>query len=159
MSLGSHTGCQASQSISVDLFGEPHTQQWLAMTLSLPAGQARSPTPTRRGRSLCFRCGLRPVFFFADVPNAQACLTLQQPRVAGSMSAQPVWPWAYCSLSSVIGRSRTRLPVALKTALAMAAATPVMPISPMPRAPSGDLGSGMPVHMTSISGTSRCEGT
>ena len=40
------------------------------------------------------------------------------------------------SLSSVIGRSRTRLPVALKTALATAAGTPVMPISPMPLTPS-----------------------
>ena len=59
------------------------------------------------------------------------------------------------SLSSVIGRSRMRLPVALNTALATAAATPVMPISPMPRAPSGDRGSGIPVHITSISGTSR----
>lgn len=38
------------------------------------------------------------------------------------------------SLSKVIGRSRTRLPVALKTAFATAAVTPVMPISPIPRA-------------------------
>ena len=43
----------------------------------------------------------------------------------------------YISLSSVIGRSRTRLPVALNTALATAAPTPVMPISPTPRAPTG----------------------
>ena len=41
---------------------------------------------------------------------------------------------------------------------ATAAATPVMPISPMPRAPSGERGSGIPVHITSICGTSRCEG-
>lgn len=33
------------------------------------------------------------------------------------------------NLSNVMGRSRIRLPVALKTALATAAATPVMPIS------------------------------
>src|SRR5882757_8410353 len=64
----------------------------------------------------------------------------------------------YNSLSSVIGRSRTRLPVALNTALAIAAAVPVMPISPMPRAPSGAWGSGMSVHITSIAGTSRCTG-
>ena len=38
----------------------------------------------------------------------------------------------YISRSSVIGSSRTRTPVALNTALAMAAATPVMPISPIP---------------------------
>src|SRR5437588_201507 len=35
------------------------------------------------------------------------------------------------TLSSVIGRSRTRTPVAWYTALASAAHTPVMPISPM----------------------------
>lgn len=40
------------------------------------------------------------------------------------------------SLSRVIGRSRIRLPVAWDTAFATAAASPVMPISPMPRAPN-----------------------
>ncbi len=40
------------------------------------------------------------------------------------------------SFSIVIGRSRTRLPVAWWTALATAAANPVMPISPIPRAPN-----------------------
>lgn len=58
------------------------------------------------------------------------------------------------SLSSVIGRSRTRIPVALYTAFATAAAVPVIPISPTPRAPMGVCGSGMSVHITSISGTS-----
>lgn len=65
----------------------------------------------------------------------------------------------YINLSRVIGRSRMRLPVALKTALATAAPTPVMPISPTPRAPIGVWGSGMSVHITSISGTSICTGT
>jgi hypothetical protein len=36
----------------------------------------------------------------------------------------------YISFSIVIGRSRTRLPVAWNTALAMAAAAPTTPISP-----------------------------
>ena len=49
------------------------------------------------------------------------------------------------NLSRVIGRSRTRFPVAWKTAFAIAAATPVMPISPIPRAPKGACSSGMPV--------------
>lgn len=65
---------------------------------------------------------------------------------------------AHSSLSSVIGRSRMRLPVALNTAFATAAATPVMPISPTPCAPIGVCGSGMSVQITSISGTSRCTG-
>src|ERR1700733_8075946 len=51
-------------------------------------------------------------------------------------------PLGYITLSSVMGRSRTRLPVALNTALATAAPTPVMPISPTPRAPTGAWGSG-----------------
>jgi hypothetical protein len=46
-------------------------------------------------------------------------------------------PGPYSSFSGVIGRSRTRRPVAWKTALATAAATPVMGSSPRPRAPSG----------------------
>jgi pimeloyl-ACP methyl ester carboxylesterase len=45
-------------------------------------------------------------------------------------------------------------PVALKTALATAAPTPVMPISPTPCAPIGVCGSAMSVQITSISGTS-----
>ena len=52
-------------------------------------------------------------------------------------SRRPPRTLRYITLSSVIGRSRTRLPVALNTALATAAPTPVMPISPMPRAPTG----------------------
>ena len=47
------------------------------------------------------------------------------------------------SLSRVIGSSRMRLPVALNTALATAAATPVIPISPMPCAPAAVWSSGM----------------
>jgi len=39
------------------------------------------------------------------------------------------------TFSNVIGKSRIRLPVALKTAFATAAPTPVIPISPTPRAP------------------------
>jgi hypothetical protein len=58
------------------------------------------------------------------------------------------------SLSSVIGNSRIRLPVALCTAFATAAPTPVMPISPIPCAPNGLCGSGMSFQMTSIDGTS-----
>ncbi len=37
----------------------------------------------------------------------------------------------------MIGKSRMRFPVALKTAFATAAAAPVIPISPIPRAPNG----------------------
>ena len=40
-------------------------------------------------------------------------------------------------LSSVIGRSRNRFPVAWKMAFAIAAGTPHAPISPMPRTPIG----------------------
>src|SRR5204862_243335 len=42
----------------------------------------------------------------------------------------------YRSFSGVMGSSRRRLPVAWKTALAMAAATPVIGSSPIPRTPS-----------------------
>jgi hypothetical protein len=62
------------------------------------------------------------------------------------------------NLSGVMGKSRTRLPVALKTAFAIAAATPVIPISPTPCAPIGARGSGMSVQITSISGTSMWTG-
>ena len=48
----------------------------------------------------------------------------------------------HSSLSRVMGRSRTRLPVACRTALATAAEAPVMPTSPMPSRPSGVVGSG-----------------
>src|SRR4051794_8652430 len=41
------------------------------------------------------------------------------------------------TLSSVIGKSRTRFPVAWKTALAIAAAVPTSPISPIPFTPIG----------------------
>ena len=47
--------------------------------------------------------------------------------------------YAIISLSGVKGRCLNRLPVALNTALATAADTPVMPISPMPRAPNGEI--------------------
>jgi hypothetical protein len=48
------------------------------------------------------------------------------------------WNIAYCrSLSRVTGRSRTRMPVAWCTALAIAAAVPTMPSSPMPLEPIG----------------------
>ncbi len=40
------------------------------------------------------------------------------------------------SLSSLIGASRTRIPVACQTALVIAPAVPVMPISPTPLMPS-----------------------
>ena len=46
-------------------------------------------------------------------------------------SPQAVFSW------SPTGSLRSRLPVAAKIALATAAPTPVMPISPMPRAPIG----------------------
>ena len=50
----------------------------------------------------------------------------------------PVYASArHSSLSGVIGSDLTRLPVAWYTALAIAAATPTMPISPTPFAPSG----------------------
>ena len=42
----------------------------------------------------------------------------------------------------MMGRSRTRRPVAWYTALPIAAAVPVMPISPMPLAPIGQVGVG-----------------
>ena len=59
------------------------------------------------------------------------------------------------NLSSVIGRSRRRFPVALKMALATTAPIPVIPISPTPCAPIGVCGSGISVQITSMSGTSR----
>ena len=65
----------------------------------------------------------------------------------------------YNNLSSVIGKSRTRLPVALNIALATAAAAPVMPSSPTPRAPIGVCSSGMSVQRISMGGTSRLTGT
>lgn len=67
-------------------------------------------------------------------------------------------PGAQRSVSRVIGSERIRRPVALWIALATAAPTPVIPISPMPRAPSGAYGSGMSVKMMSISGTSMWTG-
>src|SRR5437660_12365402 len=59
-------------------------------------------------------CGMAPVY-----PQTGGEAPLPYPR----------------SLSSVIGRSRTRMPVARYTALAMAAAVPTIPISPIPFAP------------------------
>lgn len=64
----------------------------------------------------------------------------------------------YNNLSSVIGKSRMRLPVALNTALATAAATPVIPISPTPCAPIGVNGSGISRKWISMFGTSRFTG-
>ena len=52
----------------------------------------------------------------------------------------------YISLSGVKGKSLNRFPVALKTALAMAAETPVIPISPAPLTPVEEIcGSGFPI--------------
>ena len=51
----------------------------------------------------------------------------------------PAYAIPFCStsrLSGVIGRSLTRVPVALNIALAIAAGTPAIPISPIPRTPS-----------------------
>jgi hypothetical protein len=45
----------------------------------------------------------------------------------------------HINLSGVIGRSRTRLPVAWKTAFATAAGAPTIPISPMPRDEEGKI--------------------
>ncbi len=51
----------------------------------------------------------------------------------------------------MIGRSLTRLPVALKIALAIAAAVPTSPISPSPFAPRGlALMSGSSTQITSM---------
>ena len=55
------------------------------------------------------------------------------------------------SLSMVIGNSRMRLPVAWKTALAMAAAVPTMPISPSPFTPIGLALSSSSTKITSMS--------
>ena len=72
------------------------------------------------------------------------------PAFIGGVSQCP-----YASLSRVIASSRMRLPVAWYTALAMAAATPVMPISPTPRTPNGLMcGSGISRKCTSKTGMS-----
>src|SRR5690348_5638059 len=61
------------------------------------------------------------------------------------------------SLSSRIGRSRTRIPVAWYTAPAMAAAVPTMPTSPIPLAPAGPSpGSSSSTQVASMSCTSAC---
>ena len=118
----------------------------------------RAPTCTCTGRSGFSRrgrharrsaCGSSPSSYPAGSPP-----TLRFSRGC-PYRATDARDQAKRSLSGVIGKLRIRFPVALKTALAIAAATPVIPISPMPRAPSGERGSGMPVHITSISGTSR----
>ena len=59
----------------------------------------------------------------------------------------------------MIGRDRIRRPVAWKTALAMAGATPTMATSPMPLTPMGFIGSGSPTKITSMSGTSALTAT
>ena len=69
------------------------------------------------------------------VENRKRVLDRHKP--AGDSSRVPEGTPPAMTLSSVIGRSRTRLPVAWKTALAIAAATPTMPISPSPLTPSG----------------------
>lgn len=59
--------------------------------------------------------------------------------------------------SGVIGRSRTRTPVAWYAAFAMAAAAPTMPISPTPRVPIGLVrGSHSSSQTASMSATSAC---
>ncbi len=61
--------------------------------------------------------------------------------------------------SRVIGSLRTRLPVAWKTAFEIAAATPTMPISPIPLAPRGlTIESASSTKMTSISLHIRIDG-
>jgi hypothetical protein len=63
------------------------------------------------------------------------------------------------SCSGVMGRDRMRRPVAWKTALAMAGATPTIATSPMPLTPMGFIGSGSPTKITSMSGTSALTAT
>jgi len=65
---------------------------------------------------------------------------------------------AYSNCSTVIGNDLMRRPVAWYTALAMAAETPTMPISPMPLIPRGLAVSGVPTNTTSMSGTSALAG-
>src|SRR5262249_16305207 len=69
---------------------------------------------------------------------------------------QPVSP---SNASILIGKRRTRIPVACQTALAMAPALPVMPISPTPLTPSAlTCGSCSSTVMTSSGGTSAFTG-
>jgi len=64
------------------------------------------------------------------------------------------------SLSSVMGSSRTRLPVACQMAFATAAATPTTPISPTPFTPSGlTISSCSFTKITSMSRMSALTGT
>src|SRR4029077_18767955 len=64
------------------------------------------------------------------------------------------------SCSVVIGKRRTRTPVACHTALAIAPAVPVMPISPTPLIPSAfTCGSCSSIRMASSDGTSALTGT
>ena len=51
----------------------------------------------------------------------------------------------YSNLSGLIGKSRTRVPVAWKTALAIAGGAPTVADSPTPLAPSGWCGDGVTV--------------
>ncbi len=68
--------------------------------------------------------------------------------------------WADSSASSRIGSVRTRTPVAWWIALAIAGATPMMPISPTPLMPSGlTISSRSSTKITSTSGTSALTGT
>ena len=81
-----------------------------------------------RAKGICFRAEAR-------IGGALHSSFQQSRKAAGPCRREATL--CYISLSSVIGRSRTRFPVALNTALATAAPTPVMPISPTPRAPTG----------------------
>src|SRR5256885_1201727 len=58
-------------------------------------------------------------------------------------------------LSRVMGRSRTRRPMAFATALPTAATVGMMVGSPNVLAPKGPYGSSVSIHSTSISGASR----
>ena len=71
-----------------------------------------------------------------------------------STDQHPVTPLhVWMSLSGVIGRSRTRTPIASNTAFATAAATPVAPSSPIPLAPSGpEFASNSSTNATSMPG-------
>ena len=103
----------------------------------------------------------------ASFPAQQNCaakipLSLREnDRFCGSLALPQAIP--FCStntLSGVIGRSRTRTPVALKIEFAIAAGTPAIPISPIPRTPRElKVVSGMLRNSTSMCGISAFVGT
>jgi hypothetical protein len=88
------------------------------------AGANTCPSPTHAGR-----VGGDP-----ETPGGHAGLGLPAPANLRSQLSASAGEYCrsrtYISFSIVIGRSRTRLPVAWNTALAMAAAAPTTPISP-----------------------------